>query len=158
MKVNLSRVQTALSDGEMPIVVHHGLTPQTSRIESVERLVSDIVLGLQAKKILVVAQQTQALEDVLSRTRVTYEELQNLINRLGELGLPAAYEPRLRYVQTLLERGIPEIAYLVGKPGRICQEVFTHEGAGVLFSRIEHTQIRQAELRDVNDITLQLRP
>ena len=158
MKVNLSRVQTALSDGEMPIVVHHGLTPQTSRIESVERLVSDIVLGLQAKKILVVAQQTQALEDVLSRTRVTYEELQNLINRLGELGLPAAYEPRLRYVQTLLERGIPEIAYLVGKPGRICQEVFTHEGAGVLFSRIEHTQIRPAELRDVNDITLQLRP
>jgi N-acetylglutamate synthase-like GNAT family acetyltransferase len=157
LKVNLNQIQAALSDGEMPIVVHHGLTPQTARIEAVESLVSDIVLGLQAKKILFVAQQTQALEDVLSRTRVTYEGLQNLINQLSELGLPA-YEPRLRFVQTLLERGIPEIAYLVGMPGRICQEVFTHEGAGILFSRIEHTQIRQAELRDVNDITLQLRP
>ena len=156
LKVNLSQIQAALSDGEMPIVVHHGLTPQTTRIESVESLVSDIAVGLEAKKILTVAQQTQALEDVLSRTRVTYEELPKLYSQLSELGM-AAYEPRLRFVQTLLESGIPEIAYLVGMPGRICQEVFTHEGAGVLFSKIEHTQIRQAELRDISDITLQLR-
>lgn len=157
LKVNLSQVQAALSDGEMPIVVHHGLTPQTSRIEAVESLVRDIALGLKAKKLLTVGQQTQALEDVLSRTRITYEELQNLYDRLNELHM-AGYEPRLRFVQTLLERGIPEIAYLVGKPGRICQEVFTHEGAGILFSKIEHTQIRQAELRDIGDIVLQLRP
>ena len=58
----------------------------------------------------------------------------------------------------MLERGVPQLAWLVGKPGRICQEVFTHEGAGILFSKIGHTQIRQAELRDINDIALQLRP
>lgn len=158
LKVNLSQIQAALADGEMPIVVHHGLTPQTSEIESVEGLVSDIALGLQAKKILTVAQQIQVLEDVLSRTRVSYEELQKLVkNKLRELNMEA-YEPRLRFVQTLLEHGIPEIAYVVGKPGHICQEVFTHEGAGILFCRIEQTQIRQAELGDISDITVQLHP
>ncbi len=157
LTVNLGQVRAALSDGETPIVVHHGITTQTSKIESVEGLVSDIALGLQAKKLLAVGQQTQALEDLLSRTRVTYEELQNLYVRLRELDM-AGYEPRLRFVQTMLERGIPEIAYLVGTPGRICQEVFTHEGAGILFSKIGHTRIRQAELRDISDIAFQLRP
>jgi len=157
LKVNLDQIRAALSDGEMPIVVHHGLTPETAKIEAVEHLLSEIALDLQAKKILVVGQQIQALEDVLSRTRVTYEELQNLYSRLGELDMVAA-EPRLRFVQSMLELGVPEVAYLVGKPGRICQEVFTHEGAGILFSKITKSQIRQAELRDISDITLQLRP
>jgi N-acetylglutamate synthase-like GNAT family acetyltransferase len=157
LTVNLRQVEAALENGEMPIVVHHGLTAETARMEAVESLIGDIALGLGAKKILAVGQQIQALEDVLTRTRVTYEELQALRGRLDELGIPG-YEPRLRFVQRMLESGVPEVAYLVGKPGRICQEVFTHEGAGILFSKIEQSEIRQARLGDISDIAFQIRP
>ena len=68
------------------------------------------------------------------------------------------FEDRIRYVQSLLKTDIAEVAFLVGKPGVLCQEVFTHEGAGILFSKIVNSEIRQAELRDISDIAFQIRP
>lgn len=157
LTVNIKQVRAALDNGEMPIVVHHGLTPQTAHLEALERLVRQVAVDLRARKILFVGQQVQELEDAVSKTRIPYESLQTLYGRLDELKM-SRYQPRLRYVQSLLESGVPEIAYLVGKPGRICQEVFTHEGAGILFSRIQRSLIRHAELADISDIVFQLRP
>jgi N-acetylglutamate synthase-like GNAT family acetyltransferase len=64
----------------------------------------------------------------------------------------------MRYAQSLLKNGIPAVAFLAGKAGVVCQEVFTHEGTGILFSQISHSTIRQAELRDISDIVFQIRP
>ena len=157
LTVNIEQIRAALQAGRMPIVVHHGLTPQSAHIEAMEDMVRRIGLELQAKKIIFVGQRLQEFEDAISKTRVPYEDLDALCDRLDELKL-RDYEPRLRYAQDLLKNGIPEIAYLVGKPGRICEEAFTHEGGGVLFSSIGESRIRQAELRDIGDITFQLRP
>ncbi|MDJ0926847.1 MAG: hypothetical protein QNJ73_04270 [Gammaproteobacteria bacterium] len=157
LTVNIQQIRAALQAGQMPIVVHHGLTPQSAHIEAMEEMVKHIGLELQAKKIVFVGQRLQEFEDTISKTRVPYDELNALCDRLDELQL-RDYEPRLRYAQHLLENGIPEIAYLVGKSGRLCEEVFTHEGGGVLFSSIGESRIRQAELRDIGDITFQLRP
>ncbi|MBE9564650.1 MAG: hypothetical protein IMF17_05340 [Proteobacteria bacterium] len=82
---------------------------------------------------------------------------------MSQLATPgrADVKPRLTGGSTWRDTwksNIPEIAFLVGKPGVLCQEVFTHEGAGILFSKIMHSEIRQAELRDISDIAFQIRP
>jgi N-acetylglutamate synthase-like GNAT family acetyltransferase len=157
LKVNLSQIEAALELGEMPIVVYHCLTPQTSQVEAAQKLGKYVATGLKAKKIISLSQQAQLLEDALSRTRVTYDELDNFYDRLHETNM-GRFEESIRFVQSLLEANIPEIAFLVAKSGLLCQEVFTHEGAGILFSKIVHSEIRQAELRDISDIAFQIRP
>ena len=157
LKVNLSQIEAALALGEMPIVVYHCLTPQTSQVEAAQKLGRYVCTGLNAKKIIFLSQQARLLEEALSSTRVTYDELDNFYDRLHEINM-GGFEKNIRFVQSLLEANIPEIAFLVGKSGVLCQEVFTHEGAGILFSNIVHSEIRQAELRDISDIAFQVRP
>ena len=157
LKVNISQIEAALQLGETPVVVYHCLTPQTSQIKAAEKLGSHITTKLNAKKIIFISQKAQLLEDALSRTRVTYEEFDGFYDRLKEASL-GKFEDSVRHVHRLLKDGVAEVAYLVGKPGILCQEVFTHEGAGILFSKIAHSEIRQAELRDISDITFQVRP
>jgi amino-acid N-acetyltransferase len=157
LKVNLSQVEAALELGETPVVVYHCLTSQTSRIEAPQKLGKYIATHLNAKKVVFLSQQAQQLEDAISRTRVNYEEFDQFFERLHEAGL-GEFEKSIRYIQSLLESGIPEVAFLVSKAGVVCQEVFTHEGAGILFSKISYSTIRQAELRDICDIVFQIRP
>ena len=97
------------------------------------------------------------MEDALSRTRVIYDQFDNFFEQLHETNMDR-FESSIRYVQSLLKNDVAEVAFLVGKPGVLCQEVFTHEGAGILFSKIVHSEIRQAELRDISDISFQIRP
>ena len=157
LKVNLSQVEAALELCETPVVVYHCLTPQTSHIQAPMKLGKYIATHLNAKKAIFLSQQAQRLEDAHSRTRVNYEEFDQFFERLHESGL-GKFEESIRYIQSLLKSGIPEVAFLVGKAGVVCQEVFTHEGAGILFSKISHSIIRQAELRDISDIVFQIRP
>lgn len=157
LKVNLSQVEAALELGETPVVAYHFLTPQTSLIQAPMKLGKYIATHLKAKKVIFLSQSAQRLEDALSRTRVNYEEYDQFFERLHESGL-GIFEESMRYIQSLLKSGISEVAFLVGKAGVVCQEVFTHEGAGILFSKISHSTIRQAELRDISDIVFQIRP
>lgn len=157
LKVNLSQVEAALELGETPVVVYHCLTPQTSHIEAPRKLGKYIATHLNAKKVIFLSQQARQLEDALSRSRVMYEEFDRFLALLHEANL-GEFEESIRYIQSLLESGIPEVAFLVGKAGVVCQEVFTHEGAGILFSKVSHSSIRQAELRDISDIVFQIRP
>ena len=64
--------------------------------------------------------------DALSRTRVTYDEFDSFYKRLRETGMER-FEKSIRYVHSLLKNDIPEVAFLVGKPVVLCQEVFTHK-------------------------------
>jgi len=157
LKVNLSQVEAALELGETPVIVYHCLTPQTTQIEAAEKLGEFVATHLKAKKMIFLAQQAQQLEDALSRTRVTFDQFDKFFEQLHETNMDR-FENSIRHVQSLLNNDIAEVAFLVGKPGVLCQEVFTHEGAGILFSKIVHSEIRQAELRDISDISFQIRP
>jgi N-acetylglutamate synthase-like GNAT family acetyltransferase len=122
----------------------------------VEAMARDVVLGLGAKRVIGFA-QTAALEAAVKSRRVTLPELRALRERLP--GTPAApWGPRLGFVEAGLEAGVSEIIYLNGAPGNLCQELLTHEGVGILFSRSDDSVVRRAELRDVSDIMIQLRP
>jgi N-acetylglutamate synthase-like GNAT family acetyltransferase len=64
----------------------------------------------------------------------------------------------VRFIKGVLDDGVPEIAYLVGKPRELSREILTHEGAGLLFSKVSRSHIQQVELRDISDITFQIYP
>lgn len=155
LKVNLSQIHSALDLGEMPVIVYHCLTPQTSHIKAVHKLGKYVASGLEAKKIIFLSQQAQKLEEVLSQTRVVYDELDQFCAHLNKINM-GAFEDDVLFVQSLLESNVLEVAFLVGKAGVLCQEIFTHEGAGILFSKISHAEIRPAELRDISDISFQI--
>ena len=70
LTVNVNQIRAALEEGEMPLVIHHGLTPQSAHIEAMESLVKTIALELGAQKVLFVGQQTAELENAISKTRV----------------------------------------------------------------------------------------
>ena len=157
LTVNINQIEAALELGEMPVVVYHCLTPQTARVEAAQELGQYIAQHMGAKKIIFISQSAQILEETVSKTRVLYEGLEQFCTRLREVNLEK-FVDSVQHVQQLLKDGTPEVAFLVGKPGVLCKEVFTHEGAGMLFSKVEQRKIRQAELRDISDITFQLRP
>jgi amino-acid N-acetyltransferase len=156
LRVNLKYIEAALEDDQIPVIAHHGLTTKGAAITSVEAMLLDIALALGATRSIGLA-QTASLEAVVKSRRVTLPELRELCGRLD--GTPAApWEPRLRFVEAALEAGVPEMTYLTGASGNLCQELFTHEGVGVLFSRSDESVVRRAELRDISDIMIQLRP
>lgn len=51
-----------------------------------------------------------------------------------------------------------DVVLLETRPGVIFQEVFTHQGAGTLFSHYHHSTCRQAQLSDVRNIFLLMAP
>jgi N-acetylglutamate synthase-like GNAT family acetyltransferase len=156
LSVNPKYIEAALEDGQIPVIAHHGLTTKGAALASAEALVRDVGLALGASRFIGLA-QTASLEAVLKSRRVTLPELRELCLRVA--GTPAApWEPRLRFVEAGLTAGVSEITYLTGKPGNLCQELFTHEGVGILFTHSDESVVRRAELRDVSDIMIQLRP
>ncbi len=65
---------------------------------------------------------------------------------------------RLQFIQAQnIERGI-EIILLEGKSGSLFKEVFTHRGAGTLFTQDYPNDVRKGELKDVTDISLIMKP
>lgn len=65
---------------------------------------------------------------------------------------------RLQFIQTQnIDRGI-EIILLEGKSGSLFKEIFTHRGAGTLFTQDYPNDVRKGELKDVTDISLLMKP
>jgi amino-acid N-acetyltransferase len=156
LSVNFEYIQAALEDGQIPVIAHHGLTTKGAAIASAEAMVLEAGLALRASRFIGLA-QTASLEAVVKSRRVTLPELRELRERVA--GTPAApWEPRLRFIESGLVAGVPESSYLTGKPGNLCQELLTHEGVGILFTPSDESVVRRAELRDISDIMIQLRP
>ena len=57
-------------------------------------------------------------------------------------------------VAAQLGRGIPDVVLLAGRSGHLFREVFTYDGAGLLFTATRASRIRRGEMRDVTDIGL----
>ena len=56
-----------------------------------------------------------------------------------------------------LSAGVPGVVVLEGEPGCVFEELFTHQGAGVLVSDDQVEEVRTATLADAADVSLLLR-
>jgi len=150
---NFDRLQATLSGGQTPVIAHHLDIPPAEREATARALAGQVALRLHAHKLFLVAAELADLIRASTRSHVVRNDMAALRERVGP-GDAAI----LDFVSAMIEQGIPDVVLLEPQAAALFHEVFTHDGAGLLFNQTRFAQIRQAQVRDVTDIMLLLRP
>lgn len=160
--LDFSALRDKLRRGLTPVIAFHGADEPDAVAswdapEPTFAVAAQLAARLEAQKLFLLQPRAGEMRHSLPRSHVLAGELGDLPRRLATTGLPGV-ERLVRFIRTCLERGIPDVVLLEGTTGNLFEEVFTHDGAGILFNALRSAQIRAAELRDVTDIALLLRP
>lgn len=159
-RIDYPGLHTDLAQGRMPIIAYHWQPPSPAAPTMLEpsfQLAGEVAAQLKADKLYLITPKVEAWFSAASRTQVLREEISRLDAELANGGV-TGYEPLLALVHATLQRGIPDIVVVEGRPSYLFREVFTHDGAGILFTRVKPAHIRQGEVADVTDIALLLTP
>ena len=119
-------------------------------------LAAQVALMLGAHKLFLAGGHLAGLIAAAPRSHVLHGEIESLLDRLSPSD-QIRFASLLNWISDQLARGIPDIVLIDERPGQLFQEVFTHEGAGLLFDKVEREVVRQARMEDVTDIVLLLR-
>jgi len=176
LQLDFPRVLASLDLGRTPVIAYHrggaeataGSGPTEidtapegaageEAIDPVYTLGGLVAARLGVSKLFLVHPLAGALRNALPRSSVQTGELEDLPDRLRGIGLPAA-APICEFIAAQLVRGIPDVVLLEGRSAQLFREVFTYDGAGILFTATRASRIRRAHMRDVTDMTLLLRP
>jgi len=155
--IDYAGLRADLAQGRMPLIVYHLEPASSGGVEPSFRLAGELAVKLGADKLYLVTPRVGPWLGAASRTQVLREEISRLDAELTNAGL-AGHESLLGFIGDCLGRGIPDIVVVEGRPSYLFREVFTHDGAGVLFTKVKPAQIRRATVRDVTDIALLLLP
>jgi amino-acid N-acetyltransferase len=155
--IDYAGLQGDLAEGRMPVIAYHWQPPGSGALEPSFQLAGELAAQLHADKLYLVTPKVGPWLGAASRTQVLREEISRVDAELANAGL-TGHEPLLGFIHAALGRGIPDIVVVEGKPSYLFREVFTHDGAGILFTRVKPAHIRQAEVKDVTEIALLLMP
>jgi N-acetylglutamate synthase-like GNAT family acetyltransferase len=160
--IDLEKMGRGLAQGKSQVIAYHqepNLQEQggAQPVEATYSLAAVLARRLEAHKLFLIGKPAAELEQAISRTHVTLDELAPMRDKLGQAGL-AHLEPLLAFIGDNLNEGIPDIVLLEGQNTQLFGEVFTHDGAGILFNPSRRASIRQARVGDTTDIALLLRP
>ncbi|HEX7927895.1 MAG TPA: GNAT family N-acetyltransferase [bacterium] len=156
-QIDYAGLHKDLANGFMPILAYHWEPAGSGALEPSFLLAGELAVQLKADKLYLVTPKVGAWFGAASRTQVLREEISRMDAELANGGI-AGHEPLLAFIHTTLDRNVPDIVVVEGKPSYLFKEVFTHDGAGILFTCVKPSHIRQAEVRDVTDIALLLEP
>ena len=157
LEIDLARMGRGLAQGKSQVIAYHQEHDGEHPLEATYTLAAEVARRLGAHKLFLIGKPAAELEEAISRTHVTLDELDGLRERLGQAGL-AHLGPLLGFIGDFLNKGIPDIVLLEGRGTQLFGEVFTHDGAGILFNPTRRALIRQAKVKDTTDIALLLRP
>jgi N-acetylglutamate synthase-like GNAT family acetyltransferase len=161
LHLDFERVRASLEQERTPVIAYHGdgavQDGVRPAVDPTYALGAQVALRLGASKLFLVTPLAGRLRTLLPRSSVQASELEGLPARLDEAGLGEAV-PLCTFIAAQLSRGIPDVVVLEGRSAHLFREVFTHDGAGILFTATRAARIRRAEMRDVTDMTLLLRP
>ncbi len=157
MGLDLGRLQAGLQRGQMPVIAYHGAPPEQGGLEPTFALAGQLAVQLGANKLYLMTPQVERWMTAVSRTQVLAEEISRVDAELSNAGIQGQ-EPLLSFVHRHLMLGVPDIVVVEGRASYLFKEVFTHDGAGMLFTKVKPARIRKAEIRDITDITLLLTP
>ena len=175
-KTEVQTVRESLLRGKLPVIAlpssremagaDGGFSAQGG-LSAAYRVAGSLARDLGARKLFLVSHLAEPLQHAivdtanpgafLPRTSIAAEELEGLPEKIAGAGLEEA-SSLCAFVRDCLAEDIPDVIVLEGSEGQLFREVFTYEGAGVLFNAHRETRIRRAEMRDVTDIALLLRP
>ncbi len=161
--LDLDRLRGGLARGQMPVIAYHVESDRTdaagpsAALEPCFALGGELAVALGADKLYLVTDQAGPWLAASSRSQLLREELSRLDAELSNAGI-LDQRPLLDFVHASLGRGIPDIVVVEGRRSFLFREVFTHDGAGMLFTRVKPSRVRPAEVKDVTDIALLLTP
>ncbi|MFI5399745.1 MAG: GNAT family N-acetyltransferase [SAR324 cluster bacterium] len=155
--LDLERLRSGLTRGQMPVIAYHVEDEDLGGLEPSFALGAELAVALGADKLYLVTPQAEAWLKSSSRSQILANELSRLDAELSNAGV-SGQRPLMDLIHKSLGRGIPDIVVVEGRRSYLFKEVFTHDGAGLLFTRVKPSRIRPAEVKDVTDIALLLTP
>lgn len=93
--------------------------------------------------------------DGVLQSHISAKELSALLHEMKQTNVPG--ELLTLFCRQSQEKGV-DIVLLEGTPGNLFQEIFTHQGKGTLFTDEYPNVVRRAQLDDVFEISLLLKP
>lgn len=159
--LDYGRITKVLANGKMPVIAFHGDSandaPPGDGAGPVEKLAAEVAKILGARKLILLTHLTDSIKQQLKRTHLLASEF-TAIKGNPEWAQGTEQYALMSFVLRQVEAGIPDVILLEGREGTLFREVFTHDGAGLLVNETHRSSIRPAELRDITDIALLLRP
>ena len=168
--LDFTRIEKSLAQGKTPVIAYQGgeekagmvspgAAPPGAAPEPLDAayiLAAAVAGRIKPRKLFLVHPITEPLIRLLPHGAVQEAELDTIASQLGS-ELQAEAIPLLGFIRENLVLGIPDVVLIRGVSGELFREVFTHDGAGVIFNATVQSQIRKAKLSDVTDIALLLR-
>ena len=163
--LDFSRIEKSLGQGKTPVIAYQGgdeVQGGASQggapgpLDTAYILAAAVAGQIGPRKLFLVHSITEPLKRLLPHGEVQEAELDQIASLLGR-ELQAEAVPLLSFIRETLGSGIPDVVLIQGVTGELFREVFTHDGAGVIFNASVQSQIRKAKLSDVTDIALLLR-
>jgi len=148
-------IEGILSDGNIPVIGLPVSTGSETGIDSLDHFSTNLASQLTVDKIFFLSQDPGLIIDDQFLSHTTPDELQKFLCSEPVINIG---QPR---VELLIEHSRNQgfdIVLLEGKSGCLFQEIFTHRGIGTLLTSTYPNTIRKAELSDVMDIALLMKP
>ncbi len=159
-KLDFGRIRGVLGQGRTPVIAFHADDPAPGGVDRAFALAGEVAAEMKADKLFLIGPRLAPLIAALPRTHVLAREMEGLLNGLSNASSETAGTDTAELfalIRDQLERGTPDLILLEDRPGHLFREVFTHDGAGILFNKVESAIIRRARTRDVTDIGLLFR-
>ncbi len=156
VNLDFGRIETVLEEGKTPVIAFQSDAPESPGLSLTFLLAGEIAGRLKADKLFLAGPHLEPLIRALPRSHVLAGELEELRKDLSASAGPG-HGAVLDFIHQQLARGIPDIVLIEDKPAHLFREIFTHDGAGILFNQVRSSRVRQAKVGDVTDIGLLLR-
>lgn len=163
--LDFTRIKNSLAQGKTPVIAYQGGGENTAAalpgggsdpLDAAYVLAAAVAGRIEPRKLFLAHSLTEPLKRLLPHGAAQVAELDRIAPRL-ESELQAEAVSLLDFIRENLASGIPDVVLIRGVTGELFREVFTHDGAGVIFNASVRSQIRKAKLSDVTDISLLLR-
>lgn len=153
----LSEIKKLISNNTIPVVAFEQKLKNQSFSDrlTIDNKVLDISEAINAAKVFFLSDFRGLVVNGRFHSNPNSEQISEFLKKPSLINIG---EERLRFIQTQnIERGI-EIILLEGSSGSLFREIFTHRGAGTLFTQDYPNIVRKGELKDVTDISLLMKP
>ncbi|MEE8434137.1 MAG: GNAT family N-acetyltransferase [bacterium] len=166
--LDFTRIEKSLAQGKTPVIAYQGgdethgvatqgaASPGGGPLDAAYILAAAVAGRIEPRKLFLVHSITEPLKRLLPHGAAQEAELDQIASQLGR-ELQAEAVSLLGFIRENLVSGIPDVVLIRGVTGELFREVFTHDGAGVIFNASVESRIRKAKLSDVTDIALLLR-
>jgi N-acetylglutamate synthase-like GNAT family acetyltransferase len=148
-------VSKAFSMNRRPIVAYDGFESRGEDFGDFHRKALSFVCQLDVSKVFFPGRHVGLEIQGKFLSHPTVEEIQIALQEKDEINIG---HKNLSFLEQARESYGVELILLQARSGELFREIFTHSGAGTLFSKHYHNVIRVAKASDVRDIFFLMKP